>query len=133
MNLMNIIKPAMNSLALVAALSFSMQYITPVINNQLNNDAQSTSELTTPTVQSTTTPTVTAKPTVAATKKASPTAVPKPKVATCIITVNGSRYNVQALRKTHSGGDIFKCGTDMTTVFRNMHGTNYSLIAKYKI
>jgi hypothetical protein len=61
------------------------------------------------------------------------TPAPKPKVATCIITVNGSKYNVQALKSTHSGGNIFKCGTDMTAVFKSNHGVNYSLIAKYKI
>jgi cytochrome b involved in lipid metabolism len=64
----------------------------------------------------------------------SPTKTPaKPVKVTCIITVNGKRYDVQSLRKTHSGGNIFLCGTDMTKTFNQQHGTNYTLIAKYRI
>ncbi len=51
----------------------------------------------------------------------------------CIITVNGSSYDVTRLEKTHSGGNVFKCGTDNTSIFARQHGTNYKLIAKYKI
>ncbi|MFA6981495.1 MAG: cytochrome b5 domain-containing protein [Patescibacteria group bacterium] len=39
----------------------------------------------------------------------------------CIITVDGSRYDVTEYRDKHSGGDIFTCGTDMTSVFNDQH------------
>jgi cytochrome b involved in lipid metabolism len=49
----------------------------------------------------------------------------------CLITVSGKQYNVTNLVKTHSGGNIFNCGTDMTTTFNGQHGTNLSLISRY--
>lgn len=49
----------------------------------------------------------------------------------CIITLFGNRYDVTSLRKTHSGGDIFKCGTDMTTVYQGRHGTNLARMQPY--
>lgn len=42
----------------------------------------------------------------------------------CIIQINSNKYNITALRKTHSGGDIFQCGTDMTQVYYSMHNDN---------
>jgi len=60
----------------------------------------------------------------------SPTPKPKP---SCIVTIAGKRYNVLSLRRTHSGGNIFVCGTDMTRTFNQQHGSDYSLIAKYRI
>lgn len=52
---------------------------------------------------------------------------------TCIITVNGKIYDVQPLRSTHEGGDIFKCGTDMSETYRNQHGESVERIEKYLI
>jgi hypothetical protein len=68
-----------------------------------------------------------------------PTATPKPVVpqptkdTRCIIIVSGARYNVTQLRNTHSGGNIFKCGADMTAVYKGQHGSSTSLIARYRI
>lgn len=56
-----------------------------------------------------------------------------PAAASCIITIDGSRYDVQPLRSTHPGGDIFQCGTDMSTVFHGQHGDNLGMIRKYLI
>jgi hypothetical protein len=85
-------------------------------------------------------------PTVIPTAKPSPkpsvipTAIPTAKKnpvlasnisARCIITLFGKQYDVTQLRVTHSGGDIFKCGTDMTTTYQNQHGTNMNRMANY--
>jgi len=51
----------------------------------------------------------------------------------CIITLFGQQYDVTTLRTTHSGGDIFKCGTDMTAVYQNRHGTNLSRMQPYLV
>jgi cytochrome b involved in lipid metabolism len=39
----------------------------------------------------------------------------------CIITVYNQKYDVTKFKEIHEGGDIFKCGTDMTNDFRNQH------------
>lgn len=51
----------------------------------------------------------------------------------CIVTIFGSQYDVTTLRSTHSGGDVFTCGTDMTAIYQNHHGSNVSLIAPYLV
>ena len=51
----------------------------------------------------------------------------------CIITVFGQQYDVTDLQYTHSGGDVFDCGTDMTSVFQSQHGNNTRLIQRYLI
>lgn len=51
----------------------------------------------------------------------------------CIITVFGNQYDVTALQTSHSGGNIFVCGTDMTATFQSMHGTDVSRIAQYLV
>jgi len=53
--------------------------------------------------------------------------------SSCIITVNGSSYDVTRLQRTHSGGNVFICGADNTAIFARQHGTNYRLIAPYKV
>lgn len=40
---------------------------------------------------------------------------------TCIITINNQKYDVTQFKNQHSGGDIFNCGTDMTTIFNGKH------------
>jgi cytochrome b involved in lipid metabolism len=40
---------------------------------------------------------------------------------TCVITIEGNRYNVFTFKNQHSGGDIFQCGTDMTSSFFGQH------------
>lgn len=51
----------------------------------------------------------------------------------CVITLWGKQYDITSLRSTHSGGDIFKCGTDMTTAYQGKHGTNVSRMQKYLV
>jgi hypothetical protein len=46
--------------------------------------------------------------------------IPQP-VNRCIVTIEGNRYDVTPLKSTHSGGDIFVCGTDMTATFFTQH------------
>jgi hypothetical protein len=58
-----------------------------------------------------------------------PTGMP----ATCIITIDGQRYDVQTIRNTHTGGDVFQCGTDMSAVFHEKHGDRLQMIQKYLI
>jgi cytochrome b involved in lipid metabolism len=41
--------------------------------------------------------------------------------ATCIITLNNQKYDVTQFKNLHSGGNIFNCGTDMTTIFNGKH------------
>ena len=49
----------------------------------------------------------------------------------CIITLSGQQYDVTSLRSTHSGGDIFSCGTDMTQRYISKHGSNLSRMQQY--
>lgn len=49
----------------------------------------------------------------------------------CLITVNGQTYNVEALRTTHPGGDIYVCDSDMTETFNSKHGTDYARLNQY--
>ncbi len=51
----------------------------------------------------------------------------------CIITVSGNKYNVTELQSTHSGGDIFECGTDMSEAFAQEHKTRFGMIQQYLI
>ncbi len=40
----------------------------------------------------------------------------------CIITIDGQKYDVTTFRNQHPGGDVFKCGTDMSAAFHAQHG-----------
>jgi len=51
----------------------------------------------------------------------------------CIITIDGKKYDVQPLRNTHTGGDIFQCGTDMSATFHRQHNDNLQMIQKYLV
>jgi hypothetical protein len=51
----------------------------------------------------------------------------------CIVTVFGQQYDVTALTSSHTGGNIFVCGTDMTATYQAMHGTDVSRILSYLI
>ncbi len=51
----------------------------------------------------------------------------------CIITLFGKQYDVTPLRSTHSGGDIFNCGTDMTASYQGKHGTDMSRMQPYLV
>ncbi len=49
----------------------------------------------------------------------------------CIVTIDGSRYDVESLRSTHPGGDIFECGTDMSAAFHAQHGASLEMISEF--
>lgn len=52
----------------------------------------------------------------------------------CIITVSGGQYDVTDFRNIHSGGDIFQCGTDMTSIFLSQHPASFlQKMSRYKI
>lgn len=51
----------------------------------------------------------------------------------CTITLFGKQYDVTNLRNTHSGGNIFNCGTDMTGTYQARHGTDLSRMQQYLI
>jgi hypothetical protein len=51
----------------------------------------------------------------------------------CIITVEGQQYDVQPLRGTHEGGDIFVCDTDMSDLFKSEHGSDLQRLDPYKL
>lgn len=52
----------------------------------------------------------------------------------CIIVIDGGRYDVTAFRGSHSGGDIFSCGQDMSQTFWGQHGQKQlSTMQKYRI
>lgn len=51
----------------------------------------------------------------------------------CIITINGDQYDVTQFQNLHPGGNIFRCGTDMTSDFENQHGNDLDRIKPYKI
>jgi len=51
----------------------------------------------------------------------------------CIITLFGKQYDVTTLQNTHSGGNVFNCGTDMTAVYQGQHGSDVSRMQKYLV
>ncbi len=53
----------------------------------------------------------------------------------CIITISGQKYDVTELLTTHSGGNIFECGKDNTSIFFSQHNQRWldSRVAKYKV
>ncbi len=62
-----------------------------------------------------------------------PNMSPSPAASTCIITIDGQKYDVESLRNTHTGGDIFQCGTDMSATFHGQHGDNLQMIQRYLV
>ncbi len=73
---------------------------------------QSASTLPRPTAP---TPTSTPIPNPTTSPTPTPTPLPIP-TSGCIVTIDGISYNVDLLRSTHSGGDIFECGSDMANL-----------------
>jgi len=51
----------------------------------------------------------------------------------CIVTLSGQRYNVSPLLTSHSGGNVFLCGSDMTNVYTRQHGMDLTRMARYLI
>jgi septal ring-binding cell division protein DamX len=64
-----------------------------------------------------------------------PTPAPAAPVNSCIITISGERYGISELVKTHSGGNVFKCGQDNTSIFFSRHNQAWldSRMGKYRI
>lgn len=136
MNLRSILTPAILAFLITVIASLSLNILGSYYLQQEDDSVEISDNFTPsqsiiPSIPAiTTTPSITppaAKPTTTPKATARPTAKP------CIVTINGSRYDVTALRKTHSGGNIFVCGTNMTATFQSMHGSDYNIIKKYKI
>lgn len=51
----------------------------------------------------------------------------------CIIIINGEKYDFTEFKKKHPGGDIFNCGTDMTTAFMANHGNDLKRLQPFKL
>lgn len=51
----------------------------------------------------------------------------------CIITLFNNKYDVTSFRREHPGGNIFKCGEDMTEEYRSQHGLDLKQIERFKI
>lgn len=51
----------------------------------------------------------------------------------CIITIQEEKYDVTEFKYKHPGGDIFKCGQDMTEIFQKAHKGYLPMIEKLKI
>lgn len=61
------------------------------------------------------------------------TANPIALFSNCVITLFGQKFDVSSLQSSHSGGNVFVCGTDQTTLYQGQHGTNLSRMAPYAI
>lgn len=91
----------------------------------------STQEVT-PTSQKAPTSEKKAQPTPTVVEKTD-TPIPTPDTR-CIISVDGTSYNITEFRQEHSGGDIFTCGTDMSATFHGQHDTQIlQKMNRYKI
>jgi cytochrome b involved in lipid metabolism len=51
----------------------------------------------------------------------------------CIITIQGAQYDVTEFKTKHPGGDVFKCGQDMTKAFQGAHKGYLPMIEKFKV
>jgi len=72
-------------------------------------------------------------PTTAPTPTPTPLPTPTP-ISGCIVRIDGVSYNVEQLRMTHSGGDIFECGSDMSAIFWREHNNKIlQKMQRYKI
>lgn len=54
-------------------------------------------------------------------------------VEKCIITINEKKYDVTNFRDKHKGGDVFKCGEDMSEAFKNAHQNDFKRLEPFKI
>ena len=51
----------------------------------------------------------------------------------CIVTLFGKQYDVTSLQNSHSGGNVFVCGTDQTALYQSQHGSNVSRMQQYLV
>lgn len=50
----------------------------------------------------------------------------------CVITIEEKKYDVTLFRDVHPGGNVFKCGQDMTQAFTKQHGKNQKVLNTLK-
>ncbi len=64
-----------------------------------------------------------------------PTITQAPVVDTrCIVAVDSVSYDVSQFKSTHSGGDVFNCGSDMTAIFYGQHNAEMlKKMSRYQI
>jgi len=58
---------------------------------------------------------------------------PAKAVTSCIITVSGNKYDVTTLKNSHTGGDVFVCGTDQTALYQGQHGSSLDRIKPFLV
>lgn len=52
----------------------------------------------------------------------------------CLVKIHDGVYDLAEFKKIHSGGDIFQCNSDMTSIFSQTHPQSYlNQIAKYRV
>ncbi len=49
----------------------------------------------------------------------------------CWVVVFSKVYDITPLTSGHSGGNVFSCGTDMTTLYQSVHGSNTARMIPY--
>lgn len=99
-----------------------------VIISLAKNNPSPTTTITIPPTKNTrrtTNSPVTSIPTTALARQNAVTAAPTIDPSACIVTVNGQRYDVTQYQYQHSGGNIFNCGTDMSSIFSSKHSIRY--------
>jgi len=55
-----------------------------------------------------------------------------PQEERCIITIENKKYDVTLFRDVHPGGNVFKCGQDMSQAFNKKHGNNQKVLNTLK-
>lgn len=126
----------MNFLAKLTTISIALLFITyivifynPVTNNSVAPQDFAPTPTTTPTQSQTQSPEISISPVSQTTSSPNPSTDSR-----CIITLDGSRYDVTQFRFIHPGGDIFQCGSDMSVIFHNRHSNRFlQQMDRYKI
>ena len=59
------------------------------------------------------------------------TATASDKFSSCVIRIFGQYYDVSVLGSTHTGGNVFVCGTNQDALYMSIHGTNVNRIVPY--
>lgn len=137
-----------NAVGVVALIGFSFPTSTTGLPSviptasyapQLNSDVMASpiSVIPTPTpaqVGTTATPQSSRIPATTATPAPTVQPTPLPTPAGCIVTIDSVKYDVTRLQFTHSGGDIFNCGADMSQTFWSRHNNRIlQRMQQYKI
>lgn len=130
-----------NALLVVGAVKYiepkteAMRMMPTELN--LGTPSPSASAVPSATVKATAKPTtrpVGAAPQTPAPKTPAPSVTPPPKPSGCIIQIDGVRYEISSLQRTHSGGNVFTCGSDMSAIFWGRHNQNiWQMMQRYRI